>query len=1235
MVARGGMATLLEPRTDTLMSASTCRPAARQCFAILYFLGVLVCVGAYSAEAPAPGLPPGPTPFPTRPMGSGCPLPTRITHPSDSLTPSTSQPAEDVLQECLKVVSRLFVPRDSAWLDTDRRIHEKMLEQRPVQTLVIPAQVQAFATDRISRSLWTADLTYSLAEHGVTVADPYLVMRALGEGQRTIPLFKSDELAKKLRATRLIETFLGHDQHQHLTVLVRVYDKSSPDQSALNLTPQTFAWTDLEFSDERPPAIVVRDILLALLQKLHTRTSPNEAREHKQSTEWLKIDYPERPDAFGMTKTITEDAALRLALLGALAPVDDQRAAERLYEKSWLALYRSNLPVEQARFLQAYVLFKLKMRPAALALLGADDGDPTGVLRELMNGNLKATEVRIARLHGTERLLLEIELRDLAERYGAQVPSNIYQEVTTLAARGPLWNTLIAQRFGDVESGKRRSNLAFKTALDTMYAIHGYTARDVLEQTQALGPRGNTDAIELSVAEHARRAWSTLGAVWCKSPPLLKPAPWDILDIVEASAEANLVGNVRTDLDYLGLPDAALRDLDLSDAYYAGQPIFSALRAMTNARLAAAAALEQRGRFDQDAKDALFLTLLWAQGQSESAVTALQNVAPGNLTFQILASAYSGDFPSRDYWYIESIASPGAAQARAARARSMLAYTQSSLTGIEILKLGDAQQKNEARDALAHRFQGSPAAAALRALLAPDQSSPGNDAMFEAIKENPQDWATYRVLGFKLAQDGDFKHAADVIADFPAFKDNRGEDTVTLANSVYEMASLFYWLAEIEPAKRLNLIAAHYNNGSSASLGAAQRLRTMDRDFEGALRIARERSDRYGDEYAYRDYITLLYALGQRRQATATFDAVALQPAGPAPWHAALFGQRLMKLKDADVRGWLRERVVHSEEPRARRNAAEFALLWNATDRVPANDLPDLVRDLAHDPIGRSASSGVALYPSLDHPGSFSVVNASAFRRNKRPVIAADTKLDSDVTLFARGYVALRHDKFLDAVHLFDDLASHYGFEFYVTGGSAQYALPYFAYASSKVGDPLALEQFLATVPQRSQGFDHYLAKAFFEAARGERERSIDDITKAYNHMSVDFERPIFIDQQFIEACEWLYAEMPDQRLRNLMLDFADRYRIVNPFRVWPYTVEARYAPDSQARAEALGMVAYLDLGSMRLQQFTPAEISKARQWAQNGHPFGTARPASDLPPDVHTTAMRPAQSRRNGALWN
>src|ERR1700722_4715631 len=286
MVARGGMATLLEPRTDTLMSASTCRPAARQCFAILYFLGVLVCVGAYSAEAPAPGLPPGPTPFPTRPMGSGCPLPTRITHPSDSLTPSTSQPAEDVLQECLKVVSRLFVPRDSAWLDTDRRIHEKMLEQRPVQTLVIPAQVQAFATDRISRSLWTAALTYALAEHGVTVADPYLVMRALGEGQRTIPLSQSDELAKKLRATRIIETFLGHDQHQHLTVLVRVYDKSSPDQSALSITPQTFAWTDLEFSDERPPAIVVRDILLALLQKLHTRTSPNEAREHKPSTEW-------------------------------------------------------------------------------------------------------------------------------------------------------------------------------------------------------------------------------------------------------------------------------------------------------------------------------------------------------------------------------------------------------------------------------------------------------------------------------------------------------------------------------------------------------------------------------------------------------------------------------------------------------------------------------------------------------------------------------------------------------------------------------------------------------------------------------------------------------------------------------------------------------------------------------------------------------------------------------------
>jgi hypothetical protein len=440
---------------------------------------------------------------------------------------------------------------------------------------------------------------------------------------------------------------------------------------------------------------------------------------------------------------------------------------------------------------------------------------------------------------------------------------------------------------------------------------------------------------------------------------------------------------------------------------------------------------------------------------------------------------------------------------------------------------------------------------------------------------------------------------------------SRGWDTVELSNDAYEVAAFFYWRGELEPARRLNRIAAAFPNGSSASLTAAQRLRIMDRDFTGALQIAQQRSERYGDEFAFRDYITLLYALGERRLAAATFDTVALNPDGPGAWQAALFGQRLLGLKDIDLPSWIRDRVTHSNDPHAFRYGAQFAIMWNSLDRLPPSELPDLVRELAHDPIGR-ADGGGSSYPSLNQPGHSSWVQRSAFRRDSRQSVPDNTPVESDLTLFARAYVALRHEKFADAVRLFDDLEDRFPVETYIDGASAPYALPYFAYASAKTGDPLGLETYLGSIPEGARAFDYYLAKAFFAASRGEREAAMRNVKEAYNNMPLPSGRPVFVDYQFIEACEWIAAEMPDARFRSLVLDFAKRYQVVNPFRAWPYAVQARYDSDALERERALGMAVYLDPESLRLKEFSAAEISKARQWAQDAHPFGTILPSTD-----------------------
>jgi hypothetical protein len=577
----------------------------------------------------------------------------------------------------------------------------------------------------------------------------------------------------------------------------------------------------------------------------------------------------------------------------------------------------------------------------------------------------------------------------------------------------------------------------------------------------------------------------------------------------------------------------------------------------------------------------------------------------------MLANAYSYDVPGRDFWFRESTGFYGTSAARAARGRSMLAYTQFSLSGAQILITDESVPRQEVIAAIQGRFKGHPDLVRLRQELRdPDGSAPTREELLAAIRNEPQNWDHYRAFAEQLIQAGDYAGAAEVAASYPKFRSADNEDTVVLSNAANELASVFYWRAELEPAKKLNRIASGFKNGSSASLTAAQRLLTMERDFAGALDVAVKRCERYADQYAFRDYITLLYASGARRQAAATFDRVALNPDGPAAWDAALFGQRLAGLSDADVPAWIRTRVAHSDDPHAYRYGALFALQWGTTDRLPAAGLPDLVRDLAHDPIGH-ADSGGATYPSLDMPGNFAFVRGSAFRAEKRTPLPDESPVDSELTLFATAYVALRHKQFAEAVTRFDALAERFSLEMYIEGGSAPYALPYFAYASSRSGDTLGLERFIDSFPENNHGFDYYLAKAFFASARGTRDSVIDAVRKAYDRMPFTGSRPVFVDYQFIEACEWLYAADADPRLRDLMLNFARRYQVVNPFRAWPYAIVALYTADTRERENSLRMAVYLDANSVRLEKFPAPEIARARDWAKSAAPFGAVRQPS------------------------
>lgn len=102
--------------------------------------------------------------------------------------------------------------------------------------------------------------------------------------------------------------------------------------------------------------------------------------------------------------------------------------------------------------------------------------------------------------------------------------------------------------------------------------------------------------------------------------------------------------------------------------------------------------------------------------------------------------------------------------------------------------------------------------------------------------------------------------------------------------------------------------------------------------------------------------------------------------------------------------------------------------------------------------------------------------------------------MDSDRALFARALIPFQRGDFSTAVSRFDDLAARYPIEREVNSADATYALPDFAFASAKSGDPLKLEQFLSGLPANTQFFNLYLAKAYFDGImhRNSNAASID-----------------------------------------------------------------------------------------------------------------------------------------------
>jgi len=1119
-------------------------------------------------------------------------------------------PAEDVVTTAMFESHLSYDKEASTWHGGEREVFTTVLSAGHFDWLVVPAQTQRRGFDRAQRSMITAELARAILEHHLSVPDPYLIERALGEGARRFSLDEVGALARQLDIKVIVVPYVGYDESGGLCATLAVYRRANDSRMLIEVRPLFLTAKHPRVTDVTAPLDSFIDVMPDLLARLELPAQQVAVTTGPASRVSTSPTLPRSPELLAsVTGDDPLDDAMRFAVLAELSP-GGMRASERLFERSLLAARRASASNAQ-KFLEAHALFHLNLRPAAARILRQAATPALASLQAIVNGNLTGTASMVQRTYGYERLILEFELHRLMGAYGhatERVP--LPQSLRVLADRSGGWSTLLARQWNFGAEGVRADNLDLKKILDEIYPIAGESLQEIVRVRSSVpGLSFDEVDLELTPREHIRHLVMRNGGVWCCSAAFQRPGSWDYLALLDAWSDVNLAHAVEMELDFRGLPHEAGRILDRLDRVLSGHPIFESLHAETDIAISNTLPATQRAALRQSARAHALKAFLSSGGEPSVAVPALEQLAQDS-PIDKLARAFASDYPVHAAWLGVDLRMEPTRLCELLL--TALANTQTGVGFAERLMIyNPAGARSELRSALLGRFAGHPDLE--RVLKQIDASGSRTDNLDAAtaiatlqrkVKAEPDVWDTRVQLASWLSANQRYSEAAKILAAFPGFLDQRPGHPVALSNMAADAGHRFYWQGAQSEAREMYRIATRFPVGSDAQMTAALHLKLLNDDLPGALAEAARRADRYPTDTSYRYYLSLLDLLGYSEQSWKAFDALRNQPLGPGLWEAAMVGLRIAGTTEANFQRWISRPEINSAGSPGDSWAAVLNLMWATTDRKVDPQIVERITSLNHEPKGLiEGTERVASYPNRS--GNRFLVYRSEFRADQRHQLDYGAPVPTDMVLFARALVPLHTGDFATAVGRFDDLAARFPIEHEVEGADAVYALPEFAYASARSGDPLHLEKFLNGLTPDQQMFELALAHTYFRAlAHHDIVNSLADLEQVFVLIEHVSGRTPSMEYQYADAAERLFRETGDVRFRERALTWCRSMQRLEPWAAWAYTIEVELSEDPAQRRAALVKAMFLDSQSPRLKSVSDADVVWARGELAHGNPF-------------------------------
>jgi len=1094
----------------------------------------------------------------------------------------------------------------SDWLERDKQTYRKLLGAGPYEVLVAPLKIGGWGFDRATRAVMTAQLALAIQRaSGSTVADPFVVARALGDGVRGYDPQDLYSIADSIGAKGIVSGSVGHDQQGKLTIRLQSEERTFAvgARNHWGKHIRSGILRDIPFDDQHP----VVDVFSAQLPQLLRTLGFAAALPVQVAAAPLSLTrLPESPRELLRSQSDPVLSAYTFTLLALLTPAQTERAAEHFAAKLFVTTSELPSTTPEYKALRARSYMLLGYRLAALRALDSPSSIEEREIYATLNGDLpKVRELIERESNPVKRLIAVIDANRIAADYCLACNADPRVDAIALQLPGTIWPYLVNRALNDAEEWAQFDNRKLKLALDHEFPQPGSTLQDIVRGGAALGDVARlATSVSLSVINHVQRylADSAGSANLRLSTSVVQPGELDYLQLLGAIGDDNVLRHIAFLNDTQGLPDEALTEARAVESVYQGNPHFALVRAHAEYRAAQRVAGVERDSLLRTAYADAFNAAYWEQAQSRISSDALTLVSQiGRHPYGYFDNFYCNDIPYHPLYMIWG----GGGDPATIRANGLAALSNATsqfdavnaLLGYDWLKRAYPQLPEQLSRLIEGRFAGDPWRAMFLANLQLSQGNADGAAVLlrQTIEKIPSFGPGYLALGKIAIAAGRPEEAAKAFLADPGLRSSSSASSVEIAHRAFEMGSYFYSSGDYALATPLYQIAAAQQSGSAAELDAQMRLQLLSGNLPQAAALALARGQRYGNERAYGDYLSILHAANHSDAAWAAFNTLMGRASTAALWRSALVGHHRHGDAEDVVISWLR-RSGFATAGNEVSYGANFLGQFSTTDRIPSQRLIDTIVELDRPVWQLETGARAVVRPDADGRlqhilGPLGVTEIHGVLPIGTFAASKKHRVRSPLYYFVAGDRAIKLGEFSQAKALFDEAATLYD----MSSSGASYLLPYYVLATVRAGgDSANVAQILSRFSPEQQTFDYQLARAALLARTGKPEQILAALRLARYRRTTEDDRPTMTEFTYADMCEELYKATHAGALRAEALDWARASERAEPWQAWSYTLEAVLTSDAQDRKRAIAMGQYLDPQSAHLSTLPKAEIDEA-----------------------------------------